>query len=339
MRTSSGDHPVTAFCMLHLQTLAVRVSTQYSVLSTQYLVLCLAVLSGPTMAQDRGPRLGPETTSRWRFGVTVKATAGPVSGLKATMAVPKDWPEQAVKLLSQDKTPHVGGISFRELEGGVKLMIVAIPRLAEGEEASAGVTYEIRKRQLESPTETSVYQLPKANSSLAKTLAPSPFIESKDARVSALAAKLTADVPSAWQKSETIFDWVRANVKYEFAEQIKPATAALSDGIGDCEELSSLFIALCRASKIPARAVWVPGHTYPEFYLADEKGRGHWFPCQAAGADREFGSMREDRPILQKGDNFQVPGERGPQRYVKQSLTAKDAAGPPEVKFILERAE
>lgn len=136
-----------------------------------------------------------------------------------------------------------------------------------------------------------------------------------------------------------MFDWVRANVKYEFAEQIKPATAALADGVGDCEELSSLLIAMCRSKKIPARAVWVPGHTYPEFCLADETGKVHWFPCQAAGAERQFGRMNEDRPILQKGDNFLVPGERTATRYVMQSLTAKDAAAPPEVKFIMERVK
>jgi hypothetical protein len=341
----------------HLPTSAPLLSASYSVLSTQYLVLslrahsaacqlaayqtacilCFAILSGQSFADDRGPRLGPETVSRWRFGVTVKASAGTVSGIRATMAVPKDWPEQSVTLFSQDKSKNVGSISFRVLDDGVKLMTVAIPRLAVGEEASAVATFEIKKRQLESPVNTSVYQLPKSSAVPAKSLSPSPYIESKDPQVAALAAKLTTDVPAGWQKAEAIFDWVRANVKYEFAEQIKPATAALSDGVGDCEELSSLYIALCRASKIPARAVWVPGHTYPEFYLVDEKGHGHWFPCQAAGADREFGSMKEDRPILQKGDNFTVPGERGPQRYVKQSLTAKDAAGAPDVKFILER--
>jgi hypothetical protein len=130
---------------------------------------------------------------------------------------------------------------------------------------------------------------------------------------------------------------VRANVKYEFAEQIKPAVEALNDGQGDCEELSSLVIALSRADKIPARSVWVPGHCYPEFYLVDPDGKGHWFPCQAAGEARQFGSMIEDRPILQKGDNFKVPEERGPQRYVKQFLSAKNAAANPEVKFVMER--
>jgi hypothetical protein len=49
--------------------------------------------------------------------------------------------------------------------------------------------------------------------------------------------------------------------------------------------------------------------------------------------------MREDRPILQKGDNFVVPGDKAPQRYVKQSLSAKDAAAPPTVKFIMEKVK
>jgi hypothetical protein len=85
--------------------------------------------------------------------------------------------------------------------------------------------------------------------------------------------------------------------------------------------------------------VWVPGHCYPEFYLQDAQNQGHWFPCQAAGADRQFGSMIEERPILQKGDNFKVPDERGPQRYVKQTLTAKNAAADPQVKFVLEKVD
>jgi hypothetical protein len=49
--------------------------------------------------------------------------------------------------------------------------------------------------------------------------------------------------------------------------------------------------------------------------------------------------MSEERPILQKGDNFKVPEERGPQRYVKQFLSAKNAAADPEVKFVMEKMD
>jgi hypothetical protein len=124
---------------------------------------------------------------------------------------------------------------------------------------------------------------------------------------------------------------VRENVEYKNGP-IKGAAAALRDGTGDCEELTSLFIAICRAAGIPARTVWVEGHCYPEFYLLDKAGEGHWFPCQAAGT-RAFGEIPELRPVLQKGDNIRPPyNRRDRQRYMANHLTG--AGGRPEVTFI-----
>ena len=298
-------------------------------------LVALAVSSA--RAEEPGIRLGEATTSQWRFGVTIRAVGGAATGIRATMPVPMDWPEQQVKVVREEKSPGVAGVTYATLDGGVKQMQVNIPRLAAGSEASAMLTVEVTKRQILAPALTSDYAIPTPPGQLTKYLGKSPYIESTDPKIRSLAAELTAGKSGGWDQAAAVFDWVRANVKYEFAEQIKPAVAALEDGKGDCEELSSLVIALCRAGKIPARAVWVPGHCYPEFALVDSKGQTHWFPCQAAGGDRQFGSMIEDRPILQKGDNFRVPGQREPQRYVKQTLSAKDAAAPPEFKFILER--
>ena len=304
-------------------------------------VLLLAVVT-PVPADDadsRGIRLGEAATSRWRMGVTVHAP-GAVTGILATTPVPMDWPEQQVKIVAEEKSTNVGKISYRTLDGGVKQMVVSIPRLNAGDDATAIVTFEVTRNEILAPDETTVYGVPaKSSRELSKFLLPSPYIESTDPKIKSLAAEISAGKEPGWDRAAAVFDWVRENVKYEFAEQIKPAVQALQDGQGDCEELSSLVIALCRANKIPARAVWVPGHCYPEFYLTDDKGQGHWFPCQAAGADRQFGSMIDKRPILQKGDNFKVPEERGSQRYVKQFLSAKNAVVDPEVKFVLEKVE
>ena len=132
---------------------------------------------------------------------------------------------------------------------------------------------------------------------------------------------------------------MRAKVEYKHDDRIRGALVALQEGVGDCEELSSLFVAVCRINKIPARCVWVNSHTYPEFYLQDSQGRGTWFPCQIAGDGHIFGEMDEERPILQKGDNFKVPDEKGTQRYVKQSFKAANADGNPEVRFVLEKVK
>ncbi|MEL7338393.1 MAG: transglutaminase-like domain-containing protein, partial [Planctomycetota bacterium] len=131
-----------------------------------------------------------------------------------------------------------------------------------------------------------------------------------------------------WQHIAAIYDWVRENINY-VEGKIKSAVQALKDKTGDCEEMTSLFVALCRASKIPARMVWVQGHCYPEFYMEDPEGQGVWFPCQAAGT-RQFGRMEDYRLLLQKGDRFKIPGQRQPVRYVAEnfSCTRKGSAAP-----------
>ena len=311
-----------------------------AVVSRVLLVCLVAVGLGEfTCAEDSADiKLGDQYTSRWRFGVEVKAPRGAVTGITATFPVPAEWPEQSVKLISEVVSPTVKKASYRTLEGGVKQMVVAIPRLNQGEEASVTVVFEVTKRAITEPDSTTELAIPaKLTADLAKFLRPSPFIESTDAKIKSLAPEMIAGKEGAWQQTEAIYSWVRENVQYEFSTEIKPAVAALKAGKGDCEELSSLFIAFCRANKIPARAVWVPDHCYPEFYLTDAAGKGHWYPCQAAGSNHDFGRMAEKRPILQKGDNFKIPEERGPQRYVKQFLRAVNAEADPEVRFILER--
>jgi hypothetical protein len=301
-------------------------------------IFALAGVFASPLAADESPdapRLGEPVVSQWQFGVKVNAP-GAVTGIVATLPVPMDWPEQSVRIVKEEKSPGISRISYRTLDGGVRQMVVTIPRLAAGQEASAIVTMEIAKRQILEPAETASLAVPeRGGRELAKFLAPSPYIESNDPRIKSLAATVVEGQNAGWDRSAAIFDWVRANVKYEFAEAIQPAVAALDSRVGDCEELSSLVIALCRANQIPARAVWVPGHTYPELSLVDAAGRGHWYPCQAAGEERQFGSMIEDRPILQKGDNFKVPDERQPQRYVQQRLSAKNAAASPAVEWIM----
>jgi transglutaminase-like putative cysteine protease len=296
----------------------------------------------PVRAEDSPqPRLklGKQTTSQWRIGLVVNAPAGAVNGIVATMAVPSDFPEQKVKIVKEESSPQVKNVSYRDL-GGVKQMVVSIPRVAAGEEASAMVTFEIIKSEIEKPDDITGLVLPaKPAKNLSKYLLPSPYIESANPKIKQLAPTIIKDKEDPWQQVEAIFDYVRENVKYEFSTEIHPAIDALQAGKGDCEELTSLFIAFCRANKIPARAVWVPGHCYPEFYLQDSQGRGTWFPCQAAGDGHVFGWMDEERPILQKGDNFKVPEEKGPQRYVKQSFKATNAEGNPMVRFVLEKVK
>jgi hypothetical protein len=303
---------------------------------------CFLAFAGAARAQFQegdpgGMKLGKSHSQRWKIGMTVTAVGGPCKGLMGYVPVPVEWPEQQVTVAEEDISP-AAKISYRTIDGAMKLMVISIPNLPSGETANALVTLEIKRNAQEPPSEaeTEQYVLPnvkKLPRDVHIYLGPSPLIESRHPKIRELAKEVGADKEKAWEQVEAVYDWVRDRVKYKNGP-IKGALAGLKDGTGDCEELTSLFIAILRAKDIPARTVWVPGHCYPEFYLEDKEGKGHWFPCQAAGA-RAFGGIPEERPILQKGDNFRSPDNpRERVRYLPERITGAASQGKPQVKFV-----
>lgn len=255
-------------------------------------------------ADDGTP--GHEVTRLWQIGMIVTAEGGGFRAIKGTVAVPMDWPEQRVRVVRSDLSPEVT-VRYETIKDVARQMIVTIPALRSGEEAKAIVTFEVRRFLQQAPEDPSVYSLPgvkRSDAKLAPFLRPSPYIESTAQEIVEAARKIGVEKSIAWKQVEAIYDWVREKIEYEDNRggTVKGAVAALNEGKGDCDEMTSLFIALCRAKGIPARTVRVPGHCYPEFYLVDSQGVGRWFPCQAAGT-RAFGAMPDPRPVLQKGDN------------------------------------
>ncbi len=81
--------------------------------------------------------------------------------------------------------------------------------------------------------------------------------------------------------------------------------------------------------------MFVLGRCYAEFYLVDDDGKGHWFPCQPAGV-RSFGSIDELAPILQKGDSYKNPEKKERLRFVTNYFNAAGRGGQPDVRFISE---
>jgi hypothetical protein len=283
-------------------------------------------------ADPEGVKMGKDKVQKWKCGVTIKAAGSVCKNVHGYAPIPIDWPEQQVSIVNEE-FPASAKVEYEMREGTAKVMTIKIPRLEANQELKIIATVEIRRNAILPPEDTDLYVLPNAKKlppDMRRYLMPSPLIESTDPKIKSLAKeifeKLKTDKEAAneevkaWDKVEAYYDWVREHVKYQPGD-IKGALAALKDETGDCEELASLFIALCRAGEIPARTVWIPGHCYAEFYLEDKDGKGHWFPCQSAGP-KEFGGINETRPILQKGDNFKPhPGQKKHQRYLAEFLT------------------
>src|SRR5689334_14500772 len=72
---------------------------------------------GAPAPADAPPQATKSETRRWEFGIIVTAVGGPCGGLSGTFPVPRDWPEQQVKVASEDFSPSVRAHAYRDVDG------------------------------------------------------------------------------------------------------------------------------------------------------------------------------------------------------------------------------
>jgi len=294
---------------------------------------------GESADNGKGPKLGEEHVERWRIGVIVTAGDGPATNVTGFFQLPVDWPEQQAKVVEEDFSPFAQDKTYRMVDT-VKELAFTMPQVPAGQEAKMVITYEITRFAQSPPDDTKLLKkLPpkKLPKDIRRYLGPSPRIESQNGKIKALAKKLAKENEGKtdWERVEAIFQWVREHVKPEEGVKLPGALQAMNNETSDHEGFTSLFIAICRASDVPARTVWVPKTSYPEFYLTDDEGEGHWYPCWLADPFM-FGSTAGVLPIWQKGDNFH-PAD-APREQVRYLASRVSASGnvKPQVRFVRE---
>lgn len=295
-------------------------------------------------AGDPGVAYGEPITGQFRVGVEVTAARGAVRDCLAMVATPLPCAEQQVRVVREDISPAVAKLDYRSLPGGeARQLLVRVPFLARGQTARAVVTYQVTTRPILPPAAdaTAGLSIPRrVPRALRRFVSVSPYIESRDRRVRDLAREVLAEAPEGatdWRRVELLYDHVLQNIAYVEGPDTSAVTT-LKAGSADCHGRSALFAALCRASGVPARIVWVQGHCFAEFYLEDAGGRGRWYPIESAGS-RAFGEMPLGRVILQKGDNFRIPERpKDRLRYATDWAYVPPGKGQPKVRFIREPA-
>lgn len=298
--------------------------------------------TSPVDAESSAPGYSDAKPFDWQFGMKLNTPVTFTAGL-GTFPIPMDWPEQTVSISSRDVSGPVSQLEMRDLAGGARQAVVGIARMTASQSLGVLLNVHIEKRNVIAPTNTDSLDIAKRPPrEMRAYLGNSPMIDATNGKIRLLSKELASeatDDTSGWQTVRRIYDRVREKVTYTEGP-IRNASAALADGKGDCEDMTSLFVALCRNANVPARMVWIPGHCYPEFYLEEREGgeeSGHWYPCQVAGTE-QFGEMQEDRPILQKGDRFRVPEQRQMVRYVSEFFRCdRVGSAAPSVEFVSEQ--
>ncbi len=133
--------------------------------------------------------------------------------------------------------------------------------------------------------------IPVADDSLSEFLEPSLFIQSDDKRIRKLAADIAGDETSSLIVAERINQWVFDNVHKKITLSLPSAVEVFETREGDCNEHTTLYVAIARAAGIPSRIaiglVYHKGsfyyHAWPEVYV------GEW-----VAMDPTFGQVRAD---------------------------------------------
>lgn len=281
-----------------------------------------------------GPVYSAPVVSKWKAGVKITGSASDSYNVFISLPVPAEWPEQAVTVAEEQIPGNIGEVSFRDLESGVRQLLIRIPLLPAGQEITISKTFRVLTSQVDPPPQTEDFLRPKKTHKEGKGyLATSQQINFNDGKLRRQVTEIVADKAHVWEEIEAIFDWVRDNIDQKEMPNYDSLRAFRERG-GSEDDKVALFIAMCRVNKVPARFVWVDGSSYAEFMLVDEEDKGYWFPCNVTGI-REFGSYSEPKVILQKGDNIKVPEKEARQRFVSEFVSVQGTSKP-RVSFIRE---
>jgi hypothetical protein len=262
------------------------------------------------------------------IGIELEGSGSAVDIISTTTA-PVSYPEQkieSVKLETQGCQAQL-----RELAPGAGQLVLMAEGIEQGQTVKATAHYKLTlfKQYFGYKRE----QFPEKQELPADVrrayLQDSPGIQTKAKPVRDLAAELSRSLNHAWDRAQAFADWVPKNIRPQIGSYTSVSTA-LETHRGDCEEMAGVFVALCRAVGIPSRLVWVPNHTWAEFYLVDEVKHGHWIPAHTA-CYSWFGWNGAHELVLQKGDRVQVP-ERHRQLRLLEDWT-RWSGSKPQVRY------
>jgi hypothetical protein len=260
----------------------------------------------------------PEAEYLVETTVRVSSTGG--GTIQGAVPIPREWPEQRIEAVAPETTRCKAKVE--PVPPGGAYLSFTTQKLRPGEWATLAYKQRVfvkprprRKREVY-PT------APPLDARIKQYTLPTPTIDCRDPAIRRKAAEICEGADAAWEKAQRLADWTAKHLEYKLMAYTS-AKEAFETKVGDCEELSALFVALCRSQGIPARTVMSPGktqkdtgHCWAEILLADKNGETEWLPIDVQM--RWFAELPVAPMIIQKGENYpRLIGGGGRQRVLR----------------------
>lgn len=153
-----------------------------------------------------------------------------------------------------------------------------------------------------------------------KNITATTWVQVNHPEIQSQASLIVGSETNPYKKARLVHQWVVDNIAYDSEHPPEDALSVLRNRRGACGGKANLFVALCRASGVPARNVtgihnpygqtfesgsWLDGtlytHVWAEFYLP-EYG---WIQVDP-GDTNKFARIHEPRLVTSKGNDIQL---------------------------------
>jgi transglutaminase-like putative cysteine protease len=126
------------------------------------------------------------------------------------------------------------------------------------------------------------------------------FIDPYDFNITAIAETIhgNAETNNSFLLAKSLFVWLKENIQYQTHPNdggVRPAAVTLYNKVGDCDDLSFLYVSLCRVLGIPARFIRgylltgydngtaiATAHAWVEVFVGGSVGHNGWIPVECA---------------------------------------------------------
>lgn len=202
---------------------------------------------------------------------------------------------------------RISGIDFKGLE------------LEGGGQHFKGNVLEIVRREIQSIEQRAQGIEHRPQTTEEEYLEDTMFVQSKDQRIISTAKEIVKDEKDKLKAARLIYEWVYKNIEKVPAITIPMATEVLKTKRGDCNEHTTLYVALGRAAGIPARIAigltYKDGffyyHAWPEIFvkqwIAVDPTLGQ-FPADAAHIRLITGDIDKQAQILSVVGKIKIEG-------------------------------
>lgn len=132
--------------------------------------------------------------------------------------------------------------------------------------------------------------------------------------------------------AKEIFKWIKKQTSYKphiKDNSIQTASFTLNCKTGDCDDLSFLYISLCRSLGIPARFIKgyliqednaIP-HAWVEVFVGGEIGNNGWIPIECAGVSGNIDTEINQNFGIESANHLRLFMDNGNNESIKISMT------------------